>query len=283
MGDVDPRRFRDVFDSVAAEYDRRRPAYPDELIDHACRLGDLIAGTRVLEIGCGTGQLTRALIARGLHVTAVEPGENLISLAGGEPNAPGRVQFVNERFEDAAITGRFAAIFSASAFHWLDPDVSWRKVARLLAPGGLLALIQYCAAREERTAPDADALMDALRYAAPDIAEGWPPLREVAAIVSGIEDRRGNVSDVWAWLGSYAVARSYAADLFRDLEVAVQPALVEQTADELNALFRTTSVYHRLSPSQRDALERANRAIGERLGRPIRSSMVAVLVAARRA
>jgi hypothetical protein len=105
----------------------------------------------------------------------------------------------------------------------------------------------------------------------------------VAAIVSGIEDRRGNVSDVWAWLGSYAVARSYAADLFRDLEVAVQPALVEQTADELNALFRTTSVYHRLSPSQRDALERANRAIGERLGRPIRSSMVAVLVAARRA
>ena len=53
------------------------------------------------------------------------------------------------------------------------------------------------------------------------------------------------------------------------------------TVDELNALFATTSVYHWFSPAQRDALRSANQAIGQRLGRPIRSSMLAVLVTAR--
>ncbi len=277
----DRRRHGGVFNSVAAEYDRLRPTYPDELVDWACRAGNLMAGDRVLEIGCGTGQLTRALLARGLQVTAVEPGANLVRRAADHVDGPGGVQFVNRRFEDARLSGRFSAVFSASAFHWLDPDVSWRKAARSLAPGGLLALIQYCAARDELTAPDADALMAALTGAAPDLAAGWPAPRDLETIVTGAEDRRANVSDVWAWVGSHDVARSYATGLFRDVEIAVRPTLVEQTAEELNALFRTTSVYHRLTEIEREALERANREIAHRFGRPIRSRMIAVLVAAR--
>lgn len=280
---ADVRRYGDVFDSVAADYDRHRPTYPDELVDHACRLGCLGAGDRVLEIGCGTGQLTRSLVARGLHVTAVEPGEKLIALAGAGVDGPGTVQFVNRRFEDASLDGQFSAVFSAAAFHWLDPDVSWRKVEESLTSGGLLALISYCAAKDEDTAADVDALMAALSHAAPEIAERWPPLREVETILSGVEDRRANVSDAWAWVGSQPVGRSYAAGLFRDVSASAVPTLVEQTAEELNALLRTTSVYHRLLPAQREALERANVAIGERFGRPIRSSMAAVLVTARRA
>jgi SAM-dependent methyltransferase len=282
-GDLDLRRYGDVFDSVAAEYERHRPTYPDGLIDHACRRGGLKAGDRVLEIGCGTGQLTRALVARGLHVTAVEPGENLLSLAGTALAGPGSVNFINRRFEDARLDGQFAAVFSAAAFHWLDPDVSWRKVADALVPGGLLALIQYCGAREEHTAADDGALMGALALAAPEIAATWPPLRDVRTIVQGVEDRRANVSEAWAWVGSQAVARGYAARLFEAVEIAVHPTLVEQTAEQLNALFRTTSLYHRMSPAQRDTLERANREIGERFGRPIRSSMIAVLITARSA
>jgi SAM-dependent methyltransferase len=273
------RRYGAVFDTVAMEYDRQRPNYPDELIDLACRAGDLAARDRVLEIGCGTGQLTRSLVARGLSVTAVEPGQNLLSLAG---RIGAGVEFVGRRFEDAELPEPFSAAFSASAFHWLDPDVSWRKVARSLAPAGVLALIQYCGVREERTAADADAVMSALAGAAPEIAAEWPPLRDLETIVAGVAERRENVSEVWAWVASQPVARSYAAELFEDAEIAVVRSLQEQTADELNALLRTTSLYHRLSLAQRRALERANREIGERLGRPIRSSMLAVLVAARR-
>jgi SAM-dependent methyltransferase len=273
------RRYGAVFDTVAAEYDRHRPTYPDQLIDLVCQAGGLNTGDRVLEIGCGTGQLTRSLVARGLSVTAVEPGQNLISLAG--LLAPG-VEFVNRRFEDAELPEPFSAVFCASAFHWLDPDVSWRKVARSLAPGGLLALIQYCGVRDPETAADADALLAALARAAPEIAAEWPPLRDLETILAGVSDRRANVSEVWAWVGGQPVARSYAADLFAEADIAVVPSLVEQTADELNALFRTTSPYHRMSVAQRRALEQANREIGESLGRPIRSSMLTVLVTARR-
>jgi SAM-dependent methyltransferase len=272
-------RYGAVFDTVAVEYERHRPTYPDELIDLACQAGGLAAGDRALEIGCGTGQLTRSLVARGLSVTAVEPGRNLIALTG--QSAPG-VEFVNRRFEDAELPEPFPAAFSASAFHWVDPDVSWRNVARSLPPGGLLALIQYCGVREPETAADADALIAALAGAAPEIAAEWPKLRDLETILAGVEERRANVSEVWAWVASQPVARSHAAGLFGDVEIAVVPSVVEQTADELSALFRTTSLYHRLPPAQRRALEQANREIGERLGRPIRSSMLTVLVTARR-
>jgi SAM-dependent methyltransferase len=273
------RRYGAVFDTVAAEYDRHRPTYPDQLIDLVCQAGGLTTGDRVLEIGCGTGQLTRSLVARGLSVTAVEPGQNLISLA--RQVAPG-VKFVNRRFEDADLPEPFRAVLSAAAFHWLDPDVSWRKVAESLAPGGLVALIQHCGVRDPETAADAEALLAVLARAAPAIAADWPPLRDLETILAGASDRRANVSEVWEWVGGQPVARRYAAGLFAEAEIAVVPSLMEQTADELNALFRTASPYHRMSPVEQRALEQGNREIGQRLGRPIRSSMLTVLVTARR-
>jgi hypothetical protein len=65
------------------------------------------------------------------------------------------------------------------------------------------------------------------------------------------------------------------------VQIASIPTLIEQTADECNALLRTTSLYQRLSPNQQGALQRANIGIYERLGCSIRSTMLAVLVTAR--
>ena len=276
----DARSYGTVFDTVAAEYDRHRPTYPDELIEHACRAGGLTAGDRVLEIGCGTGQLTRGLVDRGLRVTAVEPGANLVALARQNLNGAGSVQFINRRFEDAPVEGPFTAVFSASAFHWTDPDQSWGKVARSLAPGGLLALIQYFGIKDERTAVDEDGLMAALAGVAPELAAEWPELRDLETLLAGVEERRENVSDVWGWLGSHDLGRGYAGPLFRDVEIAVAPMLMEQTAEELNALLGTMSFQRRLTAEQREALESANRELAQRLGRPIRSSLVTALVTA---
>jgi hypothetical protein len=97
-----------------------------------------------------------------------------------------------------------------------------------------------------------------------------------------VGQRRENISEVWAWLGGYDVAQDHASRLFGDVQVAVVPKLIEQTADELNAVIRTLSFYSRLSPDQRQALEHENAGVYERLGRPIRTSMVAVLVTAQR-
>ena len=279
-----PRRYGTVFDELAAEYDRHRPAYPDELVDQACLVAGIGRGDRVLEVGCGTGQLTRSLLARDLHVTALEPGQNLIALARQNLAGTGPAEFVNARLEEASLPReRFQAVFSASAFHWIDPDVSWQKAADVLVPGGTLALVQYFGLEEPRSQPDQEAVLAALGKVAPDIAADWPAYRDLDATLAGVEQRRGNVSQAWAWLGSCAIGRDYAGRLFGDVQVAVTPMLAEHTPDELNALVRTMSFYTRLSPDQRQALEREHEAIYARFGRPIRASMVAALVTARRA
>ncbi|MEA3055967.1 MAG: hypothetical protein QOD30_1399, partial [Actinomycetota bacterium] len=72
--------LRETFDTVAEQYERARPLYPDELVAS-------IPGQRILEIGCGTGQLTRALLARGFDVTCVESGPHMAAIA--RRTAPG--------------------------------------------------------------------------------------------------------------------------------------------------------------------------------------------------
>jgi ubiquinone/menaquinone biosynthesis C-methylase UbiE len=278
----DERSYGRVFDDVAAEYDRRRPSYPEELIDRACAVAGLRSGDPVLELGSGTGKLTRRLAARGLHVTAIEPGARLISVAAQHPSDAGNVQFVNARFEDAQLAdAAYRAAFCATAFHWIDPDVSWEKVARALTPGGTLALIQHCGVEEERTREDDAALLAAIMRIAPEIARDWPPLRDLETILAGVQERRTNVSEVWAWIGRHEVARAEAGRLFEDVRIEAVPVRIEQTAEELGAYLRTTSLSRRLGPVQLHALEDENAAIYERLGRPIRSSLAAVLVTAR--
>jgi hypothetical protein len=174
-------------------------------------------------------------------------------------------------------------VFCASAFHWIDPRISWQKVADVLVAGGTLALVQYFGLEEPRSKEDQDAVLAALEKVAPDIAAGWPAYRDLDATLAGVAERRGNVSQAWAWLGSCDLAQEQAGSLFGDVQVALMPRLLEHTPGELTAIVRTMSCWARLSPDQRLALEREYQAVYDRLGRPIRASTVAALVTARRA
>jgi SAM-dependent methyltransferase len=273
-----------VFDRVAGSYDRHRPSYPEELIERAWDLAGLRAGAEVLEIGCGTGQLTRALLDRGLRVTAIEPGEQLLRLARENLTPGAEIEFLNTRFEDAALAqGRFQAVFCASSIHWIDPALSWKRAADALAPEGTLALLQYFPGDEERSVADQRAVLDVIAAIAPEVAARWPRYGDAEATLAGAHERRANISEVWSWLGSYDVARPYAAELFGEAEIVVLPQAMEHTADELNALLGTTSFWSLLSGRQRDALEGETRLLEQRLGRPIRSSALACLVTAQRA
>jgi SAM-dependent methyltransferase len=244
----------------------------------------LAPGARVLEVGCGTGQLTRSLLARGLRVTAVEPGDRVIERARDQLDGTGEVQFLNAPLEQAPLpSAHYRAAFSASAIHWVDPDVSWRKLAAALVDGGTLALVSYFGLDDSRSRDDRQALRAALARIAPELAADWPLYRKLDRILAGVAQRHDNVSEAWAWLGSYQIARRCAADLFEGAQLAAMPSLVEDTADELNALLGTMSFWAGLSPQQRDALIAENHALQHRLDRPIRSSNVACLVTARRA
>ena len=277
------RRYGKVFDEIAADYDYRRPAYPDEIVNRACQVTGIGSGDHVLEVGCGSGQLTRGLLARRLRVTALEPGKSLITLARQNLEGAGEVEFVNAQFEDALLPReQFQAVFSASAFHWVDPKVSWQKTADVLVPGGTLALVQYCGLEEPRSKRDQEAALAAMKKVAPDIAANWPIYRDLDATLAGIQQRRANFSEIYASLHSYDIAQDYAHLLFRDVQMTVIPKLIEHTPHELNALVLTMSFYAPLSPRQRQALKREYETIYEPLTRPIRASTLAALVTAPR-
>lgn len=278
------RSYGKVFDEVAAEYDKHRPTYPEQLIDLACEVAGLQPGDQVFEVGCGTGQLTYSLLDRGLHVTAIEPGAQLAGHARQRLQGAGELELVNARLEDAKLPKeRFKAAFSASAFHWVDPDVGWQRVADALAPGGTFALIQYFGLQERRSAADQQALLGAMWDIAPEVATDWPRYRDLDATLAGVRERRRNISEAWAWLGSYEeMARDHVANLFGEAQIAAMPTLMEHTAAELNALVGTMSFWSRLSPERRKAMQSAIQALQERLGRPIRSSVLASLVTAGR-
>lgn len=270
------RRFGRVFDTVAVQYDAHRPTYPDELVERAC--DGLAAGDPVLEVGCGSGQLTRSLARRGLEVTAVDPGSRLLAVAA---RGIGGVRFVNAPFETAELaTDSFRGVFSAAAFHWVDPDLSWARAADVLSPGGTLALLQHCGVAAD---DDQEALMAAVGRAAPEVAARWPVLRPLDVILAGIEERAANVSEAWSWVGQYELGRPAAGRLFSDVQAAGSPVVMEQTAEQLLALLRTLSPYHRMTPDQQAGLQAAVTALGAQLGRPFRSTTAAVLVTARKA
>ncbi|MFD2078552.1 Methyltransferase domain-containing protein [Actinopolymorpha cephalotaxi] len=130
------------FDRVVDAYDAGRPSIPAEVVDRAVERIGLRSGDTVLEIGAATGQLTKALRARDLSVVALEPGPalrtRLVRHLDEDTGFVARGEFFEEY---AGEEGPFAAIWSANAFHWVDPAVSYEKSARLLAPGGHLVLI----------------------------------------------------------------------------------------------------------------------------------------------
>jgi SAM-dependent methyltransferase len=131
-----------VFNEVPELYDRVRPGYPDELFADLGAITGMDERSSVLEVGCGTGQATRSLQALGCVVTAVEPGTGMAALAREELAASPNVAVETSSFEEWDDRGRrFNVVVSASAWHWVDPSISWRRAREVLLPGGWLALL----------------------------------------------------------------------------------------------------------------------------------------------
>ncbi len=134
--------LRSTFDQAAELYDRTRPGYPAALFDDLAELTSIGPGSRVLEIGPGTGQATLPLAERGCQVVAVELGADLAAVARRNLAGFPRVEVVTAAFEDWPLPAEpFDLVLAATAFHWIDPSVRVGKVADALRPGGSLATI----------------------------------------------------------------------------------------------------------------------------------------------
>jgi ubiquinone/menaquinone biosynthesis C-methylase UbiE len=264
-----------LFDRVAEEYDRVRSDYPAEIVDAACAIAELDRGSRVLEIGCGTGKLTEALTGRALHVEAIDPGAQMIEVARRRVGGPADVTFHIGRFEDVELpTGAFAAAFSATAFHWVDPAIGWAKVADVLQPGGVFALLTHMG-----FSPLDEQIHAVWTDVRPESREWMPRVQET--FFSGIEARLGNISDAWAWLNQRdALARPEAADLFTDVRLTTVATDREETAERLVGVTRTTSMYLGLDSDDRHRLEQGLTAVVDGAGGSFPLTLYAVLVTA---
>jgi SAM-dependent methyltransferase len=127
------------FESVAAEYERHRPGYPEEALRWGAGQLGLGPGARVLDVGAGTGKLTRGLGAVGFEVVAVDPGAPM--LAELRTAVPG-VETVVAPAESIPLPDESVdAAFAGQAYHWFDRERALPELQRLIRPGGGLVLL----------------------------------------------------------------------------------------------------------------------------------------------
>ena len=168
--DRDKRHYQRVlFDGIPERYAASRPGYPARVLESVATTAGLGAGAAVLEVGCGTGQLTERLAGSAFRLTAIDIGPSMIA-AARQRLAVAEVSFHATSFEDLdAADASFDLVISSAAFHWIDPEVGFSKSARLLRPGGWLALL---GTEEHYDAPIGPAL-DALWIKHGDTGGAW--------------------------------------------------------------------------------------------------------------
>ena len=222
----DREQLRLTFDGVAELYDRARSAYPPALLDDVASLG-----RRLLEVGPGTGQATRALVERGVDVTAVELGPNLAAIA--RRNVPQATIVTADLEAWEPEHADFDVVAAFNAFHWLDPDTRYATVARLLHPRGALAVAEI----DYVTVPGGDTYWSDAREdyeaALPDADFDLPPPEEA------VGDLRGELE---------------ASGFFREVEVRRYRWDITFTADEWIDLLGTFSPNIAAGPAISDRL-----------------------------
>ncbi|MBB4632070.1 class I SAM-dependent methyltransferase [Sphingosinicella soli] len=231
---------RHIFGADAAGYASARPHYPEAL--YAALAGALIPGADVFEIGPGTGQASRRLLAADVgSLTLVEPDP---VLAGELAGLAGNVRVVNAPLEDAGLAaGAFDLGVAATSFHWVDASRGLPMVHNLLRPGGVWAM--WWTVLHD---PEEDLFSRAVLPLLKDAA--LPPS------LRGPEQRHYSL-----WTGD-RLAELRAAG-FAHAQHQMHDMTVRMTAAEMRALYGTFSMVRRMEPKLRARVLDGIEAVGE--------------------
>lgn len=233
---------RHIFGADAAGYASARPHYPESLYAALAAQGALVPGADVFEIGPGTGQASRRLIAADVgSLTLVEPDP---VLAGELASLGDPVRVVNAPLEDAGLLANaFDLGVAATSFHWVDAARGLPIVHALLRPGGVWAM--WWTVLHD---PEADLFSRAVLPLLKD-AELPPSLR-------GPEQRHYSL-----WTDD-RLAELRAAGFMR-AEHQMHEMTVRMTAAEMRALYATFSMIRRMAPPMRARVLDEIEAVGE--------------------
>lgn len=252
-----------VFDEVADLYGRARPSYPDALVDDLVALSGIPDGGRILEIGCGTGQMTLPLARRGYRVDAIELGPALATVATRNLSAFLNAAVHNVAFESWRLPRRpFDLVVSATAFHWISPRARFEKTARALKPSGTLAVVEthHVSGRDDGFFHEVQRCYEAhMPGTEPGIT--LTPAEQIAPKLDGMGSKRF----------AQPVVRTY-------------PWEATYTTDEYLDVLRTYSGHIELPPGSRDALYGCIRELldGGALGGRVRKQYLFALMVAKR-
>ena len=143
---------------MAELYDQARPSYPRAAVDAVIEFGQLAPAMRIVDVGAGTGKATVLFAERGLGVVGLEPSADMARVARANAAPYSDVEIVETEFERWEPQERFSALISVQAWHWVEPEVRYRKADQALARGATLAAIwmvpdwQRCRLRAELSA-----------------------------------------------------------------------------------------------------------------------------------
>jgi len=237
------RARAESFGSIAQQYGRYRPTYPDALLDDLAALNPM----QVLDVGCGTGKAAAGLARRGLSVLGVEVDERMADVARGYGIAVEVAAF--ETWEDAG--RQFDLITCADAWHWIDPDLGVPKAARLLRAGGTIARFWNSCVVDEPVIAAFDAVY---RRHAPEVTQVWRSTGSTAHV-------RGHADSDSADADPFA-----KNDAFSSVETRTYRWERTLSADEWVGLVATVSDHMRLGHERLSALLQALHAMIRTLG-----------------
>jgi ubiquinone/menaquinone biosynthesis C-methylase UbiE len=165
------------FGSAADVYERARPGYAPEAVAWACERLGISAERTVLDIGAGTGKLTRSLVPTGARLIAVEPLDEMrAKLVEAVPGAEALAGTAEELpLPDASVD----AVVCAQAFHWFRAELALPEIHRVLRPGGGIALLWNNRDLSDSIQERIDAVLEPVRGEAERYwnEESWPPLQ----------------------------------------------------------------------------------------------------------
>ncbi len=224
------------FDRVSADdYERLRPDYSPEAVEWLIEVAGLSSGSPVLDLGAGTGKLTRHLVARGLDAVAVEPSPRMRARLADE--VPGARVLDGTAESIPLLDSSVDCVTVAHAFHHFRADAALPEIHRVLRRGGSLALFWNVYAAGGAIKAELDRIID--RHIDPESAvwaafRGWPKAFESTQLFSS------------------AGRRSF-------------PHTHALPSEHLDALMATSSDVASLQADRRDALLQEIRAMACRL------------------